>query len=143
MKKLIFFILVCLLTLSITCPAFAEQELPLDQDNIQQEQPVAPMGIYIDDVKADATVNADGTVVTCKGFVRATDAYSLKVVVYLQIFQRGYYETVKSWSATGIWSVELSEDHAITDSIYRVFVEGYVYDSNGNRLELSYDSCSI
>lgn len=125
MKRITAFLLTVILLFSLALPASAAVK-----------ETVQPRYTYINSVYASLSINESTGVTTCTGSVSAKNTYPVKVAVYLQQDMGTYWKTVKSWSASGTWSVSLTENHAVYDGYtYRVTVTGYVYDSDGNIME--------
>ena len=125
MKRITAFLFSAVLIISLALPASAAVK-----------ETVQPRYTYINSVYASLSINEATGVTTCTGRVTAKNTYPVEVDVYLQQDMGSYWKTVKSWSATGNWSTSLTGNHAVYDGYtYRVYVVGYVYDSNGNLLE--------
>ena len=107
-------------------------------------QQIMPRYTYIDSIWACISIDTAWGIATCEGEVVAKDVYPVEVVVYLQVYKDGKWETVKSWSAEDTYSVYLSKAYAVMSGYtYRAYVEGRVYSSSGALLESTSTSYSV
>lgn len=127
MKRIITGILAFILILGMILPVSAAVANPIT--------PVEPMYDYVNLVYARLEIGEDWGMTTCTGTITAKQLLPVKVIVRLQKLD-GYWQTIKSWSATGTGSASHTGNYAVYSGYtYRVSVIGYVYDSNGNIIE--------
>lgn len=125
MKRIITFSLAIILLISLAIPVSAATK-----DTIQ------PRYTYINSVYAALSIDQSTGITTCTGSVTAKKNYPVEVVVRLQQDMGSYWYTLESWSTTGTISASLTENYAVYKGYeYRVYVTGYVYDSDGNIIE--------
>lgn len=130
MKKIFTLILTAIMLLAITCPAQAAVA-----------ETVQPRYTYIKTVTADLSINRTTGVATCEGKITAFDTNPVKVVVHLQVYQDGRWQTLLQREQTGTGSAYLSRTYTVSSGYtYRCYVIGYVYDSNGVMKEAGTDS---
>ena len=121
MTSTLSFALVLIFVFSLTIPASAA----IIDD-------VEPMYTHISRVYASLTIDESLGIATCTGSVNAKTITPAKVIVRLQSYQNGAWLTVKSWSSTGTAVASSTNSYAIYKGYsYRVYVTGYVYDSEG------------
>lgn len=90
------------------------------------------MYTYINSVGASLTIDETLGIATCSGRVNAKSIVPVKVTVRLQRYQDGSWKNVETWSETGTAGVTCTKYYAIYSGYsYRVYVTGYVYDSEG------------
>lgn len=125
MKKVISIVLTLLLVVSMICPVQAADT-----------QQVTPRYTYIQSIYACISIDTTWGIATCEGEIDAKAGYPVEVVVYLQVYKNGEWETIKSWSAEDTYAVYLSKSYAVMSGYtYRAYVEGYVYNSSGVLIE--------
>ena len=125
MKRIISILAVCTLVVALAVPVAAES-----YSSIQ------PRYTYVSSVRATLSIDTSSGIATCTGGVVAKDVQPVEVVVSLQKDMGTYWKTIKSWSGTGTMSTEITNRYAVaSDNTYRVYVAGYVYDSDNNLLE--------
>lgn len=125
MKKSVSVILVVLLVISLALPVYATEP-----------QQIMPRYTYVDSIWACITIDSTWGIATCEGEVITKGAYPVEVVVSLQVYKNGRWETIKSWSNEDTYSVYLSKSYAVMSGYqYRAYVEGYVYNSNNAVIE--------
>ena len=102
-----------------------------------------PRYSYTHSIYANIDIDTTWGIATCTGEVIADSNVPVKVVVYLQVYKNGTWETEKSWEATGTFSAYLSKVYAIYKGYeYRAYAVGYVYNNNNAIVEIVdvYDS---
>lgn len=127
MKRILSISLVFFFLFIMACPVFA----------------VTPRYNYTNSISADIEIDTTWGIATCTGEIIADNYVPVKVVVYLQVYKNGTWETVKSWEATGTFSAYLSKVYAIYKGYeYRAYAVGYVYNNNNAIVEIVdvYDS---
>lgn len=125
MKRVLSVVLMLLLVVSMTVPAQAAGT-----------QQVMPRYTYVDSIWACINIDTTWGIATCEGEIIAKDEYPVEVVVYLQVYKNGKWETIKSWSSEGTFSAYLCKSYAVMSGYqYRSYVEGYVYNSSGALIE--------
>lgn len=98
---------------------------------------VTPRYSHTDYVYARLDIDTNWGIATCVGELMADNVVPVKVIVYLQVYKYGSWQTVKSWEAEDMMNVYLSKSYAIYRGYqYRTYVEGYVYDSNNVLVEI-------
>lgn len=127
MKKGMSVILVLLLTFLMACPVHAA--------NTPQ---ITPRYTYVDSVWACISIDTTWGIATCEGEIIAKDGYPVKVVVYLQAYKNGTWETIQMWSAQDTYSAYLCKSYAVVSGYtYRAYVVGYIYNPNGAVIEMA------
>ena len=127
MKRVLSVLFMLLLVVSVTVPAQAAET-----------QQIMPRYTYVDSIWACITIDSTWGIATCEGEIIAKDEYPVEVVVSLQVYKSGKWDTIASWSAEDTYSVYLSKAYAVTSGYtYRVYVEGYVYNSNNAVIEVT------
>ena len=127
MKKTLSIILVMLLFVAMIAPVAA----------------ATPRFTYTQSIYAYLDIDTTWGVATCVGEVIADNNVPVKLVMYLQVYRNGGWETVKTWESTGNYSAHLSKVYAIYKGYeYRTYCVGYVYNSNNAIVEIVdvYDS---
>lgn len=125
MKRVLSVVLMFLLVVSLMVPAQAAGT-----------QQIMPRYTYVDSIWACITIDPTWGIATCEGEIIAKDEYPVEVVVSLQVYKNGKWETIKSWSAEDTYSVYLCKSYAVMSGYqYRAYVEGYVYNSNNAVIE--------
>ena len=121
MKRLLSLFVILILLFSIACPALA----------------VVPRYNYTASVYSNIDIDTTWGVATCTGEVIAIDDYFIELVVRLQVYRDGSWQTVKSWTTTGNYSAYLSKPYAIYKGYeYRVYSVGYIYNDNNSVIEV-------
>lgn len=121
MKRIIPLILVFTILLSLSIPVSAA---------VKDE--VMPLYNEIDTVSAGLTINKTLGITTCTGRVTAKELVPVKVVVSLQVYKEGRWQTLQSWSETGTLTASTTHKYAVYSGYqYRVYTIGYVYNSEG------------
>ena len=126
-KRLLSVTLVISLFLTMICPVSA----------------VTPRYNYTRSIYADIEIDTMWGVATCTGKVIADGVVPVKLLLHLQVYRNGGWETVKTWESTGNYSAHLSKVYAIYKGYeYRTYCVGYVYNSNNAIVEIVdvYDS---
>lgn len=125
MKRLFSVVLMLLLVISMVIPAQAAEA-----------QQITPRYTYVQSIWACIDIDTTWGIATCEGEIVAKDEYPVKVVVYLQVYKNGEWETIKSWSQQGTFSAYLCKSYAVMSGYtYRAYVEGYVYNSSDTVIE--------
>jgi hypothetical protein len=87
-------------------------------------------------IVADLQISASG-IATCRGQVSAYDNVPVKVVVHLKQQKNGSWGTLKTWSVTDTTTATCQRIYAVESGYtYKVVATGYVYDLNGNIVEV-------
>ena len=133
MKRFICLLSTLVILFSMAIPVFAA---------VPEE--IQPLYTNIDTVGASLTINETLGIATCTGRLFAKDIQPVKVIVRLQIYKDGYWQTLKSWTGEGSWTIVVSKQYAIYSGYtYRVTTAGYVYDDDGNILEAASASHTV
>ena len=97
-----------------------------------------PRYAYISSFARSININPSTRVATCQGDVVASSYLPVKVVCKLQVYWGGEWTTLKTWTKEGTGGVMIYETYTVAyDFNYRVYVTGYVYDNDGNQLEVT------
>ena len=100
-------------------------------DNVAQ-----PMYLYLSGITADLSIDEITGVATCSGTMLSSKYYPVKIVVNLQQYANGFWNTIRTWSSTGNRAVSCSGSYAVYSGYtYRTFVTAYIYDADGNFIE--------
>lgn len=127
MRKKLSILLIVVLLFSVALPTRATQPVP-----------ISPQYTYIRTFARDLQINTATGVADCYGKITATANNPVKVVCKLEVYWGGEWTTIKTWTATGNAFAVVSETYnAVAGFNYRIHVTGYVYDSSGNRLEVT------
>ena len=98
---------------------------------------VTPRYSHTDYIYARLEIDDFWGVATCEGELMAYDDVPVDIIVYLQVYKDGAWQTVKSWYASDMMNVYLCKSYAIYRGYeYRTYVEGYVYNSSGSLVEI-------
>ena len=98
---------------------------------------VMPRYTYVDNITATLAIDTTWGIASCQGSLLAHDNMPLELVVKLQKYVNGQWETLKTWSVEDSWGTRVSGYYAIDRGFdYRVYAVGYVYDSAGDVLEI-------
>lgn len=125
MKRITSILVICTLLIALAIPVSAESY-----------PSVQPRYTYVSSVRASLSINTTTGIATCTGGVVAKNLQPVEVVVSLQKDMGTYWKTLTSWSGTGTMDIQITNNYAVaSDNLYRVYVAGYVYDSNNNLLE--------
>ncbi len=94
---------------------------------------------YTDAASVSVSLNISGGKASCSGQIKPNASNKkAKVTIKLQKKTGSSWTTMQTWSktATGLAGAKASGTRAVTAGLtYRVYLTGYVYDSNGNVLE--------
>lgn len=125
MRRIISILLVCVFIASCAIPVSAAE-----LNNVQ------PRYTYVFDVQAILSINESTGIASCSGSISARNSYPVKVTVQLQREDTTGWTAVKTWSNTGTLATSVAKAWAVFSGYnYRVYVIGFVYDSNGNIIE--------
>ena len=121
MKRLVSLTVVVILLFSMASPAFA----------------VTPRYNYTNSIYANIDIDTTWGIATCTGEVIADNVVPVELVLYLQVYKDGSWQTVKSWSITDTFTAYLSKSYAIYRGYeYRAYAVGYVYNNNNAVVEI-------
>lgn len=121
MKRLLTLSLILILLFSTVCPAFA----------------VTPRNQYTQSITANIDIDNARGIATCTAQVLADDDYPVELVLYLQVYKNGTWQTVKSWSTTGILSAYLNKPYFVQKGYeYRAYALAYIYNDNNTVIEI-------
>lgn len=121
MKRLFCFAMTVVLLVCLAVPAAAATK-----DEVEL------LYTYINKISAGLTIDETLGIATCTGKVDAKSIVPVKVTVRLQRYQDGSWMNVATWSATGTAGVTCKNNYAVYSGYtYRVYVAGFVYDSEG------------
>ena len=99
---------------------------------------VQPRYTYIVEFNRDLTINTSTGVADCYAKITANANYPVEVVCRFEVYWGGEWMTLRTWTDTGNMMAVISETYDAPDGFnYRIDVTAYVYDSNGNRLEVT------
>lgn len=125
MKRVIYLIIAIIL---LQCFSFSASAAMKDE--------LEPQFETINTVHASLTIDETLGVATCYGRITAKNLYPVEVEVYLQVYRNNRWDTLKTWTGTGTMNCSISNQYAIARGYtYRVYVIGYVYNSNGAIVE--------
>lgn len=126
MRKVISMLLVCTILLGLATPVSA---------SVNNE--IQPRYTYIHLLTNNFSINTSTKVASCTGSIIVLQSMSVKVVATLQIQENGVWRNINSRTATGTRQASASYNPTVKSGYqYRLVVTGYVYDSNGNLLEM-------
>ena len=127
MRKVISILLLCTIIFGAVAPAASASE----------ENGVQSRYAYIHLLINDFSINSSTKVAHCYGKIAVRQSMSLKVVATLQVQENGVWRNINSRTATGTLDAIASYNPTVVSGYqYRLVVTGYVYDSNGNLLEM-------
>lgn len=99
---------------------------------------ITPRYTYVDSIIAELEIDSTWGIATCSGEVLAKRNMPVEVVVKLQKYVNEQWETLKTWSIQDSFSAYASGHYAIDRGYdYRVYVVGYVYDSEGYVIDIA------
>ena len=120
MKRLLAVSMMIVLLFAVVCPAFA----------------VMPRHRYTQSVNASIDIDNARGIATCTGQVIANDDYPVELVLSIQVYKNGTWQTLKTWRATDTFSASLSKPYTVSKGYeYRAYAVAYIYDSNLTVLE--------
>lgn len=101
-----------------------------------QAATIMPRYTYINSFYARLEIDATWGIATCEGEISTRNPHPVKINVYLQQYKNGQWVTLKSWTSEDLINASLMRHYAIDQGYkYRIYVEGYVYNSNGQIIE--------
>lgn len=101
-----------------------------------QAATITPRYTYIFALFAGLEIDTTWGIATCEGEITARNSYPVKINMYLQQYKNGQWVTLKSWTSEDLQNAALTRHYAIDQGYkYRIYVEGYVYNSNGQIIE--------
>ncbi len=99
---------------------------------------IQPRYTYIGAFDRDLTIDTSTGVADCYAMITANANYPVEVVCRFEVYWGGEWTTLRTWTDTGNMMAVISETYDAPDGFnYRIDVTAYVYDSNGNRLEVT------
>ena len=127
MRKAISIMLVCIIIFGLVSPAASASE----------NNGAHARYAYIYSLINNFSINSSTKVAYCTGIITVLQPMSVKVVATLQIQENGVWRNINSRTATGTLEASASYNPMVKSGYkYKLIVTGYVYDSNGNLLEM-------
>ena len=108
-----------------------------------EQTPVMPRYTYIASTLVNITIDETTNVTTSNAFVCTYADYEVQITCKLQRYNNSKWNTVKTWTTSGVRYADLQKDWAVPSGYtYRTYATFSVYDSNGNLVESvsNYDS---
>lgn len=118
--------------LSLTCTAFA---VSANDEGVGVVPRYALIRSFYATLDVDSSSNGKAT---CSAGADVTNSFKISIVAELQRKSGGKWQTLESWSNSGIYSVYVSnggEYYVTSGYSYRVNATAYVYDSAGKLVE--------
>lgn len=128
MKRILSLLLAVVLSLSFAVSVSAQE---------QEQTPIMPRYTYIAATIVDLSINETTNVTSNFAYSYLHDeSLEMQAVVKLQRYNNSKWNTVKTWTASGMGEVEVDKTWAVASGYtYRTYATFSVYDSNGNLLE--------
>ena len=127
MKRIISLMLAVVMTFAFTVSVSAEE---LEQPTIM------PRYTYIMATGVNIYIDESTNITTNDAFFYTYDNYEVQIVCQLQRYNNSKWNTIKTWTASGMRYVDLQESWAVPSGYtYRTYATFKVYDSNGNLVE--------
>ena len=128
MKRIISFLLAVIMAFSFAISVSAQE---------QEQTPIMPRYAYIAATLVDININESTNVTTSEAHFITYDAtLELQVEIKLQRYNNSKWNTVKTWTASGIGDAYIGKKWAVPSGYtYRAYATFKVYDSNGNLIE--------
>ncbi len=99
---------------------------------------IQPRYTYIRYFDRDLTIDPSTGIADCYAKITANTNYPVEVVCQLEVYWGGEWMALRTWTDTGNGTAVISETYNAAHGFnYRIDVTAYVYDSNGNRLEVT------
>lgn len=134
MKRLISLLLVLVMLAIVVTPCLAVE---------QDTSTVTPRYAYIAANSVYFTINESTNVTTSDVFCRTYDNYEIQIVCQLQRYNNSKWNTVKTWTSSGMKSATLVKSWAVPSGYtYRAYVTFYIYNNNGTLIETATNSNS-
>lgn len=127
MKKSILCVMAILLICSFAVSVFATQN---------DQTPIMPRYTYISTTIVNLSIDKTTNVTTSYAHCHTYDDYEIQVTCQLQRYNNSKWNTIKTWTKSGIGYVDFEKNWAVPSGYtYRAYVTFKVYDSNGNVVE--------
>ena len=131
MKKICAILLVIIMLLSTTLPAYAA--LP--------DPSITPQYNYIETCRVGLSINESSGIASCTASCYVATNNKVEVEYKLQRYLGSYWGTVKTWTSSATSYASLSQSWAVYSGYtYRGKATYRVYDSAGNLLETGSES---
>lgn len=131
MKRIVSFILVALMLIFATIPAYAANS------STASAGIVSPQFIGITTLSANLSIDSSGRT-TSTGIVRPSNSnYTSYLTVSLQKFISGSWTTINSWSGSGagLYGVTNSGSYYVGSGTYRACSIASIYNSSGSLVD--------
>lgn len=103
---------------------------------VSASEQVEPRYSHIQTFTFSFDINQNTGLATCTGMVDIRTFDTVKIVLHLQQYKNGSWQTIKSWQATGSMCAGLNQKYFVADGYaYRLYCYGYVYNSNNVLVE--------
>lgn len=134
MKRIYSLVLAFVLLAIVITPCFAvENNTPA----------VSPRFAFIAANSVSFTVNESTNVTTTDVYCYTYDYYEIQIVCKLQRYNNSKWNTIKTWTASGMEDASLRKTWAVASGYtYRAYATFYIYDNNGNLIETASNSKS-
>ena len=128
MKRILSLLMAVVLSLSLAVAVSAEE---------QEQTPVLPRYTYIAATVVDLNISESTNITYNVAYSYLhSDDYELRIEAKLQRYSNSKWNTVKTWTASGMGEAEVDQAWAVASGHhYRTYATFSVYDSNGNLLE--------
>ena len=135
MKRVLSLVLACALFSLVAIPCLAVTS---------EASAINPRFAYIVVTNVDLEINQSINVTTNSLYCCTNDYYEIQATCKLQRYNNSKWNTVKTWTTSGMEEVSLSKSWAVPSGYtYRTYVTFYVYDDNGDLLETFADYDSV
>lgn len=133
MKHICSFLLAFVLLLLMVVPCFAAEN---------DATPITPRYTYIQTSTASIVVNGSSST-TSSASCYTYGNYEVQITLKLQRYNNSKWNTVKTWTTSGMIDAILSETWTVPGGYtYRAYATFNIYDSNGNLIETATNSKS-
>ena len=128
MKRIISFLLAVVMTFAFAFSVSADK---------QEQTTIVPRYAYIAATLVDINIDESTNVTLNEAYFDTYDrTLEVQIELKLQRYNNSKWNTVKTWTASGIGEAEVYERWAVPSGYtYRDYVTFKVYDSNGNLIE--------
>lgn len=134
MKRICSFTLALILFLLVVTPCFAAQN---------DTPAVTPRYTYIQANSVSFTINESSGVASSSTFCYTYGDYEVQITLKLQRYNNSKWNTVKTWTTSGMRDASLSKTWAVPSGYtYRAYATFNIYDDNGNLIETATNSKS-
>lgn len=134
MKRVYSFILAFVLLSLMVTPCLA-----VEQDTAA----VTPRYAFIAANSVSFSINENTNVTTSHVYCCTYNGYEVQIVCKLQRYNNSKWNTIKTWTASGMEDASLTKNWAVASGYtYRAYATFYIYDSSGSLVETATNSKS-